>query len=89
MFLVLIFKENMLFKRSISISWFNLKKVYDQITLYRNNILSGAASYKDWHDLPVDWNPAFAQQTKDYINNNILSATGNNYFPKGRPTTIN
>jgi N-terminal domain of M60-like peptidases/Peptidase M60, enhancin and enhancin-like len=65
------------------------QKIYDQITLYRNNILSGTASYKDWHDLPVDWNPAFAQQTKDYINNNILSATRNNYFPKGRPTTIN
>jgi hypothetical protein len=63
-------------------------KIYQRIELYRDNILSDTASYKDWHDLPVAWNATFAQQTRDYINNKILS-NGNNYFPKGKPLTNN
>ncbi len=76
-------------KRLIAEGLVPSRKIYERIELYRDNILSGTASYKDWHDLPVDWNATFAQQTKDYINNNILSNTGNNYFPSGRPLTNN
>jgi N-terminal domain of M60-like peptidases len=64
------------------------RKIYERIELYRDNILSNTASYKDWQNLPVAWNATFAQQTRDYINNKILSS-GNNYFPNGKPATLN
>ncbi len=60
------------------------RKIYERIELYRDNILGDTASYKDWQDVPVAWNATFAQQTRDYINNKILSS-GNNYFPNGKP----
>ncbi len=64
------------------------QKIYDRITLYRANILSDTASYKDQGSVPVFWDAEAAQATRNYVDR-ILSATGNNYFPKGRPTTIN
>jgi N-terminal domain of M60-like peptidases len=60
------------------------RKIYERIDLYRDNILGDTASYKDWQNMPVAWNTTFAQQTRDYINNKILSS-GNNYFPNGKP----
>jgi N-terminal domain of M60-like peptidases/Peptidase M60, enhancin and enhancin-like len=60
------------------------QKIYDRLAYYKTVIPNGTTAYYDWQDKLAFWNDGLAQQTRDSVDK-ILSTTGNNYFPNGRP----